>query len=728
MIKNFKTSLGDKELIIEMGRMAKQATGSCTVQLGDTVVLVTCVSSKEPREGIDYFPLYCEYQEKTYAAGKIPGGFFKREGRPSEKEILTSRLIDRPIRPLFPDGFKNEVQVMSIVLSSDSQNDSDILALIGASCALSVSNIPFDGPVGAVRVGRVDGKLTINPTFSEMETSDIDLVVVCTREGVVMLEGGSDQLNEDQICEAVDFGHTHAKKIISFIEGIVKECGDKKSEPVLSGLDPELISKVEELSADELDKISSLSQKEDRIEASIALKKEIMSKLVTEGGPYSDKDVKNALSEAEKKKVRSDIVDRNKRYDGRGFTDIREITSEIGILPRTHGSGLFTRGQTQSLAVTTLGTSQDEQLIDALVEKTYKSFMLHYNFPPFSVGEVKPVRGPGRREIGHGALAEKALKKIVPSSEEFPYTIRIVSDIMESNGSSSMATVCAATLSLMDAGVPIKAPVAGIALGLVKEKGKEILLTDIGGVEDHYGDMDFKVAGTEKGITAIQMDLKIKGISVDLIKAAMEQSKVARLAILSKMVGVISQPKEAISSYAPKIVTLHINPSKIGELIGPGGKNIKKITAETGATIDIDDDGTVRIGSVDSVASEKAVEAVNKITEEAVVGKVYKSTVKRLMEFGAFCEILPGKDGLCHVSELSNEFVSKVEDAVKIGDEFLVMVIEKDSQGRINLSKKQVGDHPEGYVDESVKDRPPTKRRGGPDKRHGKFSNDKGRR
>ncbi|MEE8360187.1 MAG: polyribonucleotide nucleotidyltransferase [Candidatus Omnitrophota bacterium] len=726
MIKTYKTTIGENELIIETGKLAKQASGSCTVQMGGTVVLVTCVSSKEPREGIDYFPLYCEYQEKTYAAGKIPGGFFKREGRPSEKEILTARLIDRPIRPLFPNGFKNEVQVMSMVLSSDSQNDSDILALIGASCALSISNIPFDGPIGAVRIGRIDGKFVINPTFAEVASSDVDLIVVGTHEGVVMLEGSSNQLSEDEIRDAVDFGYTQSKVILSFLEDIVKDCGAEKFKPNLYELDPELIKKVEELSSAELDKINSLDAKEDRVEAFAILTKDIIAKLVTEGGPHTDKDVKNALSEIEKKKVRSAIVDQNKRVDGRGLTDLRQITSEVGILPRTHGSGLFTRGQTQSLAVTTLGTSADEQMIDALVEKTYKSFMLHYNFPPFSVGEVKPVRGPGRREIGHGALAEKALKLVMPSKEEFPYTIRIVSDILESNGSSSMATVCAGVLSLMDAGVPIKAPVAGIAVGLVKEKDKEILLTDIGGVEDHYGDMDFKVAGTEKGITAIQMDLKIKGISVELINTAMARSKDARLAILSNMGGVISQPKEEISVYAPKIVTLHINPSKIGELIGPGGKNIKKITAETGATIDIEDDGTVRIGAVDTVASEKAVEAVNKVTEEAEIGKVYMGKVKRLMDFGAFCEILPGKEGLVHVSALSDTFVSKVEDVVKIGDEFLVMVIEKDMQGRINLSRKEAIGKVEGEVDPECKNRERPKRGGkSHDRGRGKYNKDR---
>jgi polyribonucleotide nucleotidyltransferase len=724
MVKRFQTKLGEEDLIIEIGKMAKQASGSCTVQLGGTVVLVTCVSSKKPREGIDYFPLFVEYQEKTYAAGKIPGGFFKREGRPSEKEILTARLIDRPIRPLFPEGFINEVQVMAIVLSSDSQNDSDILALLGASCVLSISNIPFNGPVGAVRIGRINGNFVINPTFQQLTESDLDLVVAGAKDGVIMLEGSSKELEDSVIHEAVDFGYTQAKLIISFIEGIAKECGQEKIAPELKELDPELRAKVEELTSSELGRINTLDAKEDRVEAYTILTKEIVAKLVTEDGPYKEADVKAALSDVEKKKIRQMVLEEDKRVDGRGFTDLRDISGEISVLPRTHGSGLFTRGQTQSLAVTTLGTSQDEQMIDALVEKTYKSFMLHYNFPPFSVGEVKPVRGPGRREIGHGALAEKSLKIVMPSKEEFPYTIRLVSDILESNGSSSMATVCAGALSLMDAGVPIKAPVGGVAIGLVKDGEKEVLLTDIGGVEDHYGDMDFKVAGTNKGMTAIQMDLKINGISVDLINKALSQSRDARLKILATMDGVIAKPKEAISEYAPKIVTLHINPSKIGELIGPGGKNIKKITADTGATIDIEDDGTVRVGATDAAASEKAVEAVNKITEEVIVGKIYMGKVKRLMDFGAFCEILPGKDGLVHVSELSDKYVSKAEEEVKIGDEFLVKVIEKDQQGRINLSRKQAVNQVEGSVDENFKEQPRAKRREGG---RGKFRKDKGR-
>ena len=700
MNKRFETKIGNESLIIETGKYAKQANGSCTVQLGGTLVLVTCVTSKKPREGIDFFPLTVEYQEKTYAAGKIPGGFFKREGRPSQKEILTARLIDRPVRPLFPKGFINEVQVMAIVLSYDGQNDSDILALIGASCALSISSIPFNGPIGAVRVGRINNEFVINPTFSQLDESALDLVVTVTKDGVIMLEGNSSELKEEIIYEAVNFAYKQSKAVIAFIDGIVKECGRKKITPELKEIDPDLQAQVEKLASAELDRINGMNAKEERIETFDILAKEIVSKLVTEDGPHEESDVKKALSKVEKEKVRQLILKDKRRVDGRGFTDVRSISCETGILPRTHGSGLFTRGETQSIAVTTLGTSADEQMIDALKGKAYKSFMLHYNFPPFSVGEVRPVRGPGRREIGHGALAERALKAVMPSNEDFPYTIRLVSDILESNGSSSMATVCAGTLSLMDAGVPIKAPVSGIALGLVKENDKEIILTDIGGVEDHYGDMDFKVAGTKEGVTAIQMDLKIGGISLDLVKKALSQAHDARLVILDEMKSVISKPKESISEYAPKIVVLHINPDKIGELIGPGGKNIKRITAETGATIDIEDDGTVQIGAIDTVACDKAVEAVKRITQGVEVGKIYLGKVKRIMEFGAFCEVLPGKEGLIRISELANKFVKKVEDEVKVGQEFPVKVIEIDPQGRINLSKKQAVDKKEGQ-DES---------------------------
>jgi len=689
-MRKFTVDIAGKEFIIETGKMAKQATGSVTVQLGGTVVLVTAVYSKEPKEDpMDMLPLFVEYQERTYAAGKIPGGFFKREGRPSEKAILTSRLIDRPIRPLFPKGLRNEVQVMAMVISADGENDPDVLAMVGASAALSISEIPFGGPIGAVRVGLIEDNFIINPTFAEIEKSPLDLVVVGNKKGVVMLESESNELPEEKMLEAIDFGYQNLSKFIEAQEQMAKDCGVQKASPKLKEINEELHKKVKEAAVSKLDEIYKLSQKEQRIEARESLLKELVEKFVTEESEISDKDVKATLTEFEKKTVRSLILDENRRVDGRSFKDIRDISCEIGILPRTHGSGLFTRGQTQSLTATTLGTGSDEQLIDALEGEKFKGFMLHYNFPPFSVGEVKPVRGPGRREIGHGALAERALRPIMPKKEDFPYTVRVVSDILESNGSSSMATVCGATLSLMDAGVPIKAPVSGIAMGLVKEQDKFAILTDIAGVEDHLGDMDFKVTGTKDGITAIQLDLKIDGITPEIIQQTLKEAKEARLIILDKMLSVISTPKGSLSPYAPRIVTLKIKPDKIKDVIGPGGKVIKKITEETGVTIDIENDGTVQVASSDAEGLDKAVEIINGITEDAEVGKVYQGEVKRIMDFGAFCEILPGKEGLVHVSELADKFVKKASDVVKIGDKFQVKVIEIDDRGRINLSRKQ---------------------------------------
>lgn len=716
MAKKFDIKLGNSDLIVETGRMAKQADGAVTVQLGGTVVLVTAVCSKNPRENVDFFPLTCEYQEKTYAAGKIPGGFFKREGRPSEKEILTSRLIDRPIRPLFPKGYVNEVQIVAMVVSSDGENDSDVLAMMGASMALSISDIPFPNPIGAVRVGRIDGKFILNPTFQELTTSDLDLVVAGTRSAVIMIESGCNELSEDVIFEAIKFGHKEMQPLLDLQEKMVKECGLKKRDIKLSNVSEELVAKVKSLSEASLGEVNKLSTKEQREDAMDALSKELVLKLVTEESGHSEKDVKNALNEVEEENVRKYILEKNRRVDGRKFDEIRQITCEVGVLPRTHGSGLFTRGQTQSLSVTTLGTSADEQRIDALEGEMQKNFMLHYNFPPFSVGETKPMRGPGRREIGHGALAERALKAVMPNKEKFPYTVRVVSDILESNGSSSMATVCASSLSLMDAGVPISKPVSGIAIGLVKEGSRFIILTDIGGVEDHYGDMDFKVAGTTDGITAVQMDLKIEGISDDVIREALKVGRVSRLFILDKMAQAIAKPKDSVSSYAPQIVTFKINQSKIGEVIGPGGKNIKKIIQDYGVTIDINDDGTVQVASHDQAAIEQAVNIIKGITEEPEIGKIYKGKVRRIMNFGAFCEIMPGKEGLVHVSELANKFVKNVEEVVKIGDEIMVKVTEIDDQGRVNLSKKQADPDwtPEmaEKAEKEKRDRPPRRDRG----------------
>ncbi|MDP3791169.1 MAG: polyribonucleotide nucleotidyltransferase [Candidatus Omnitrophota bacterium] len=701
-MQKFEKSLGSQSIIIETGRMAKQADGAVTVQLGGTVVLVAAVCSKEVREGLDFFPLTCEYQEKTYAAGKIPGGFFKREGRPSEKEILTARLIDRPIRPLFAKGFINDMQIVAWVISSDSENDSDVLAMLGASAALTISDIPFAGPIAAVRVGRVDGKFVINPTFKDLTVSDIDLVVAGNRTSVLMVESGSSELPEETILEAIKFGHSQMQVLIDLQEEMAKKCGKPKREILFHRTDEELLKKVREASVSRLDEINRLNTKEQREEAMDKLGKDLVEKFATEDSGYSEKDVKFALYEAEEEEVRKFIIEKKMRVDGRKFDEIRQITCEVGVLPRTHGSGLFTRGQTQSLSVTTLGTSADEQTIDALEGETQKSFMLHYNFPPFSVGEVRPMRGPGRREIGHGALAERALKAVMPSKEKFPYTVRIVSDILESNGSSSMATVCASTLSLMDAGVPISNPVSGIAIGLVKEGKNTIILTDIGGVEDHYGDMDFKAAGTKNGVTAVQMDLKVQGISFEVIKEALEVARKARLSILDKMMQVIGQPKGDVSAFAPRIVVLKINQEKIGAVIGPGGKVIKKIIQDTGATVDIEDDGTVQVAGTDPKSIEMAVAIIKGITEEPEVGRIYKGKVKRVMNFGAFVEILPGKEGLVHVSELANKFVKSVEDVVKLGDEFDVKLMEIDDQGRLNLSKKQAGPD---YKPEADKDK-----------------------
>lgn len=689
MSNKFEIDLGGKLLTIETGKLAKQADGAVTVQMGGTVVLTTVVCSKEPREGVDFLPLTVEYQEKTYAAGRIPGGFFKREGRPTEKEILTARLIDRPIRPLFAEGFTNEIQIMSMVLSSDAENDSDILAVTSASMALSISDIPFNGPIAAVRVGRIDDKFVLNPTFKELESSSMDLVVAGNGEKVIMLESGMNELSEDIALEGMKFAQSYIKELVELQKKMVKELKVAKRNINLLTVESALEEKVKDIALAKIRELVNIPLKEKREEALDVVKKEVLDKLVTEETGFEEVKVKIALVDLEKKIVREAMLKGDKRVDGRKRTEIRPITCEVGILPRTHGSGLFTRGQTQSLSVTTLGTSTDEQLIESLEGETYKNFMLHYNFPPFSVGEVKPVRGPGRREIGHGALAERSLKPVMPSKDKFPYTVRLVSDILESNGSSSMATVCAGTLALMDAGVPIKKAVAGIAMGLVKEGDRHIILTDIGGLEDHFGDMDFKVAGTRDGITAIQLDLKIDGINIDILKDALAQAYTARMEILGKLEAAINMPRESVSSYAPRIVTLKIPTDKIRDVIGPGGKVIKKIIEDTGVTIDVEDDGTVQVASTDGEALKKALDIIAKITEEPEVGKIYMAKVKRIMEFGAFCEILPGKEGLCHVSELSEEFVKDVNQLVKLGDEFPVKLIEIDGQGRLNLSRKQ---------------------------------------
>ena len=683
-----KIKFGQNDLILETGKIAKQAGGSVTVQYGGTVVLVTACMSKEIKGGQDFFPLTVECQEKTYAAGKIPGGFFKREGRPSESEILTARLIDRPIRPLFPKGFLNEVQVMAIVLSSDGENDPDILSVIGASAALSISGIPFSGPLGCCRLGHIDNQFILNPTYQELEKSDLDMVVVRNTKGIIMLECKAKEVSEEVFLEAVKFGFENLQEVINLQKDFAHEFGRPKADVKYKIIDPILQKKVEDLSKERLKEVYKLSKKEEREEEVDLFSKELEAQLTPEG--YAAEDIKLALVEIEKEQVRNKILTENVRIDGRGFKDIRPINCEVSILPRTHGSSIFSRGQTQSMAVTTLGTGEDEQLIEALEGERYKSFMLHYSFPPFSVGETTPVRGPGRREIGHGALAERSLLAVMPSKEGFPYTIRVVSEILESNGSSSMATVCAATLSLMDAGVPIKDAVGGIALGLIKEDAKAVILTDITGLEDHFGDMDFKVAGTKNGITAVQLDLKIDGIDTNLLKSALNQAKEGRFLVLEKMKNVISEPRRDLSKFAPRIERLKIDTEKIGELIGPSGKTIKKIIAATGVTIDIQEDGFVLVGSTDAAKSKEAIDMIKAITKEIEVGQIYTGKVKRVVPFGAFCEIAPGKEGLVHISELVDHFVKDIEGEVKVGDEFKVKVIGVDELGRINLSKKQV--------------------------------------
>lgn len=680
--------IGDEDLIIETGKMAKLADGAVTVQYGGTIVLVTAVCSKEAKEDVGFLPLTVEYREKTYAAGKIPGGFFKREGRPSEKEVISSRLIDRPIRPLFPKGFVNEVQIMAAVLSADEENDPDCLAVVGASSALAVSNIPFSPLVGAVRVGRIGDQFVVNPTFSELQKSSLNLVVAGTRNGVAMLQAGACELDERTILEAIEFGYRNLCEVIDLEERLAEMCGKPKRTIQLKVMDPELLEKVKEIGLQSLSEINKMGRNEQRQEAMDQLSDELVEKLITDESPWTKEDVRQALEEVEGREVRRLILE-GRRVDGRDYMAVRPISCEVGMLPRTHGSALFSRGQTQSLTTATLGTRVDEQMIDALEGVSYKRFMLHYSFPPFSVGEIRPIRGPGRREIGHGVLSEKAISPIMPTEEEFPYTVRIVSDILESNGSTSMATVCGGSLALMDAGIPVKAAVGGIAMGLVKEDDKAVILTDINGLEDAFGHMDLKVTGTRKGITAAQLDVKLKGLSIDILGRAIEEAKVARGFILDKMDEAISKPRASISRFAPKIMTLKVSPDKIGSVIGPGGKVIRGIQEKTGAKIEIEDDGSIVIASSDEEGAKQALAIIKGLTEEAEVGKIYSGKVKKVMPFGAFCEILPGQEGLVHISELTEGYVKKVGDVIKEGEEFLVKVISIDEQGRINLSRKQ---------------------------------------
>lgn len=680
--------LAGRTLAIETGRVAKQASGAVTVRYGDTVVLVAAVASEEPLEAsLDFVPLLVDYREKSYAAGRIPGGFFKREGRPTEKEIMSSRLIDRSIRPMFAKDFKNEVQIVATVLSSDQENDSDVLAMVGASSALSLSDIPFLEPVSAVRIGRIDGKFIVNPTFSELERSDMDVVVAGTTQSVLMVEGGSKEVSEKDLIEVLPLAHEQIGRINGIQMRLREMCGKTKITVPVREMELELLQEIRTNYLGRIREANRVSDKEKRQDAVKRTKQEA-TVACAEKFPGRELEISEIVDHIEREDLRRMILTERKRADGRSPSEIRPITCEVGVLPRTHGSALFTRGQTQSLVVTTLGTSLDEQRVEELEGESWKTYMLHYNFPPFSVGEVRPMRGPGRREIGHGALAERSIHPVIPSSEEFPYTIRIVSDILESNGSSSMATVCGGSLSLMDAGVPIKAAVAGIAMGLVKEGDSFEILTDILGIEDHLGDMDFKVTGTRKGVTAFQMDVKATHIGFDVLGIAMERARDARRHVLDAMDKCISAPRPQLSVYAPRITVIQIDQDKIRDVIGPGGRVIKRITEETGAQVNIEDSGEIKIASYNAANGEKALMMIKNLTEDPEVGRIYQGKVKRIVAFGAFVEILPGRDGLVHISELENRRVARVEDVVREGETVIVKVIGIDREGKIKLSRK----------------------------------------
>jgi len=694
MIVKKQIEFNGQPFIIETGKLAKQANGAAWVQLGDTVVLAAVVMDDKPAENRDFFPLTVDYREKAYAAGKIPGGFFKREGKPSENEILSARLIDRSIRPLFDKQFRNEIQMNVWVLSADKVNDADVLGITAASVALGLSDIPFKNLIAGVRVACLDGRLIANPTFDELEQSNIDLVIAASAESIIMVEGEAQEISEEEMVRALAFGHEEIRKSIALQNQIVNEAGKEKKTMPQAESQEELQKEVQALCSQELETLIRIPEKSARREGIQALAEKIKTALA-ERFPEKETAIMEFLHETEKAAMRRMVLTENKRLDGRNPDQIRDISIEVGLLPRAHGSALFTRGQTQALAAATLGTKIDEQRIEELEGEFRKTYMLHYNFPSFSTGEVKPNRGVSRREVGHGNLAERALKPIIPGDKIFPYTLRIVSDVLESNGSSSMATVCAGSLSLMDAGVPVKAAVAGIAMGLIKEGERIAILTDILGDEDHLGDMDFKVAGTRSGITAFQMDIKIAGISTEIMREALERAKKARHFLLDKMATVIDQPRPELSRYAPRILSIKIPVDSIGKVIGPGGKNIREIIERTGAAIDISDDGTVIVASVDPEAGEKAASIIRDMTAEVEIGSVYSGRVKRIMKFGAFVEVLPGKEGLVHISELDHKRVGRVEDVVRIGDEVKVKVIKIDNEGRVDLSRKALLPAPE---------------------------------
>ena len=689
MVREFIYNLSGRELKVTIGKVAEQANGSCLVQCGETVVLVNACASKEPREGVDFFPLSCDFEEKLYSVGKIPGGFIKREGRPSEKSILTSRLIDRPLRPLFPEGYRNDVQVIATALSVEQDNQPDILAMIGSSIALTISDIPFNGPTGSVNVGYVDGEYVINPTIAQREKSRLNITVSGTKDAIMMVEAGADILSEEEVLNAILFAHEEIKSICNFIETIREEVGKEKSEVIIKQRDEDLFNSIIEFGKEQIISALRTPNKMEREENLDRITNDIFEKFLPD---YEDKkgEINSAIESVIVDEVRRLIIEEGIRPDDRELDEVRKISCERGLLPRTHGSGLFTRGQTQVLTLTTLGAPGEVQVLDGVIDEDDKRYMHQYNFPPFSVGDVRPLRSPGRREIGHGALAERALVPVLPSEEEFPYTMRLVSEVLSSNGSSSQASICGSTLSLLDAGVPIKDSVAGIAMGLIKDEktNKIAILTDIQGLEDHFGDMDFKVAGTKDGITALQMDIKIDGISREILATALEKAKRARLHILSIMNDCISTPSEEMSKYAPKIFTMQILPEKIREVIGPGGKVINKIIDETGVKIDTFDDGRIAITADSRENGERAKEMINEIVKEIEVGEIYSGVITTITNFGAFVELIKGKEGLLHISNMTHERLNKVEDLFKVGDVVEVKVIEIDNQGKIKLSRK----------------------------------------
>ncbi len=695
MVSEVTCEIGGRQLSFESGRVAKQADGAVWVRYGGTVIIATACADKQAVEDRDFFPLTVDFREKTFAGGKIPGGFFKREGRPSEKEVLSSRMIDRPIRPLFPEGFTNEVQILISVLSTDQENEADQLGINGASAALAISSIPFDDIIGAVRVGRIDGNLVVNPTVSQLNDCDFNLVVAGNEASITMVEGGCNEVSEGDLVDALAFGHEEIKKIVSAIKELREKCGKPTMEFKPPERDAEFEQKVRDLLEAKTIEVNANPDKQLRSDTLREIRDNAIEQLEEEY-PECGRKVAAIQEEIVKADMRKRILETGTRLDGRTSKEVREISVELSVLPRTHGSALFTRGQTQALVVVTLGSKADEQRIDNIIGESSKSYMLHYNFPPYSVGEVRRYFGPGRREIGHGALAERAIAPVVPSEDDFPYTIRVVSEIMESNGSSSMATVCGGSLSLMDAGVPIKSHVAGIAMGLIKEGDQVAILTDIQGAEDHYGDMDFKVTGTREGISAFQMDIKIKGLKLEILEQALEQAKEAREFILDKMEEAIPTPRADLSEYAPRITILKIKQSKIGEVIGPGGKTIRNIIEVTGAKIDIEDDGSVFISSTDARASSEAQRMIEEIITEPELDQVYDGIVKRIAGFGAFVEILPGTDGLLHISEIEHRRIDRVEDVLKLGDRVKVKVIEIGDDGRIRLSRKALLERPEG--------------------------------